>query len=504
MLKNEMNNRGKASLRGCQFALWGCSCMALSAFVLTNGFFLTNRATAAPPPAQPTPPAAQPPKAEPPKAEPPKAEPPKAEPPKAEPKANPPTALPATAQPQKVIRIESTGRAIVYVKTDGKNRMGDAIVRDMSHQVDMREKVSVASLRDLLEPNQKAKSVVATAAKTLKKARASLSDLEIDKGLSSAEQTVALLEQNVSALGPKGLRLLVKSLTTLALAQFLKGLKSKASESLSRAVVFDPSLNYNKKRFPPQMKEMFDGVHFLVSELGRGSAVIKTTPSGAQVYVNGKFVGLSPVTAKGLIVGKNYVTARLLGYKTQTLPLEVAGPSKPSEKTIALASIAGNAASILDAALTAALEKQTVGAHKELATRYKLNLLILGKVASAAAGTLKVSLRLYDSGRKKVVGAAESEVKMPADSEIEAKKVVDALFASAVVIKRPKPKPKPSGPGFFSRMVKSKYFWPVVGGVLGAMAIAGATVGIIAASGGSSNNNDRNRLVVGVLPAFRY
>ncbi|MCK5801131.1 MAG: hypothetical protein KAI47_28280, partial [Deltaproteobacteria bacterium] len=130
------------------------------------------------------------------------------------------------------------------------------------------------------------------------------------------------------------------------------------------------------------------------------------------------------------------------------------------------------------------------------ATSLGVDLLFLGRVKENG-DTFQLALYAYDKAAGRVVGHAKGTVRvLMVEDDID--KVLDGVFAAIKVTRMP-PTPKPQGPGFFARMVGSKWFWPVVGVVAGAAAIAGATVGIVAAT--QSDHRRRNAIL---LPAFSY
>lgn len=360
----------------------------------------------------------------------------------------------------------------------------------------LRDEVRIVSLDPLLRPPTSTKRVDA-AFELVGKGELQLANLEVENGLKTIEGAVATLEQQFHLIGADKERRgkYVKALTALALAHFLAGNKSKTSEWLSRALVMDPKIDYDKKRFPPKMKEVFDAVHFLSQELGKGRSRVSTSPGTADVWVNGKLLGRAPVEASDLTVGRNLVTATAKGYKAKTQALNVAG-KEPMAVKVTLEPLPGEPLALLTGAADDVVKGNTTLAA-QVAKKVDAELLVLAQVKSMGDG-FDVALYAYDAKVGKVVGKTRGTVSMLA-AEKDLSRVFDTLFASIRTTRQP-PKPKPSGPGLFARMYKSKYFWPVVGAIAGAAAIAGATVGIVVATNGS----DRRRQLLPILPAVSF
>jgi hypothetical protein len=414
-------------------------------------------------------------------------------------KAKPPvdtTAKPIDAPVTKVAAKPKRTRpetAALYADTKGKGQT-KAVAAALERALGTRAEVKLTRLKKLIGASDRGPALKEAFAK-IDKGEMDLANMEVDKGLRAIHSGIKALEKDFDVVGPDGVMFprFVRALTTLALAHFLAGNKSKTSEWLSRALVMNPKIDYDKKRFPPKMKEVFDTVHFFAAEVGKGKGKIDTVPNGALVRINGKPVGRSPTMVDGLAVGRNLVTVTAMGYTPKTVPLNVQGGKTPAAVKVTLDKLPGDPMAQLAKAAKAVTSGGTTSPGKA-AKLLGVELLVLASI-SGAADRFEVKLYAYDAKANKIVGRSKGSINiLQADRDIN--KVVDGLF-TAIRVTRSPPKLKPKGPGFFSRMVKSKWFWPVVGAVAGAAAIAGATVGIVMATGGS--NTRRNAIL---LPAF--
>ncbi len=369
-----------------------------------------------------------------------------------------------------------------------------AVAAALERALATRAEVELTPIKKLVGPGDRL-PVVKEAFAKIDKGEMDLANMEIDKGLRAVAAGIKELEKSFDVVGPD--RLLharyVKALTTLGLAYFLAGDNSKTSEWLSCALVMNPKTDYDKKRFPPRMKKVFDTVHFFIAEVGKGKGRVDTSPSGALVSINGKAFGRAPTIAEGLQVGRNLVTVTAMGYQPQTVVMNVQGGKTVAVVKVSLKKLAGDPMAQLSKASTSIMAGGT-SASKTVARSLGVELLLLAKI-TGAADRFQVKLYAYDAKIDTIVGRAKGTINT-LEAEKDINKLVDSLFAAIRVTRSP-PKPEPKRPGFFSRMVSSKWFWPVVGAVAGAAVIAGATVGIVLATSG--DNTARNAIL---LPAF--
>lgn len=98
----------------------------------------------------------------------------------------------------------------------------------------------------------------------------------------------------------------------IALAQ--DGRLRVARTALRRLFVWRPQHQYDVAQFPAEHIPLVEQERAAVEKLARGSLNIETEPPGAQVYVDGRFVGVSPTVALGLTVGDHFVTLKKSGF----------------------------------------------------------------------------------------------------------------------------------------------------------------------------------------------
>jgi hypothetical protein len=65
---------------------------------------------------------------------------------------------------------------------------------------------------------------------------------------------------------------------------------------------------------PPDLMRLYEEVRKDVAKLARGSIEILSEPDGAQAYVDGRFVGVTPTAVEGLTIGRHFLTCKKEGY----------------------------------------------------------------------------------------------------------------------------------------------------------------------------------------------
>lgn len=135
--------------------------------------------------------------------------------------------------------------------------------------------------------------------------------LEVDKAIAQLADAV---DQLVAVLPYIKKQELADAMMGLAVAQMQKGNTKAMQQTLRRLLTWRPTYQPDST-IPPQMNDPLEAARTTVSQLPQGQIKILSEPPGAQVFVDGDYIGVSPTTASGLAVGEHYVTFKRLGYK---------------------------------------------------------------------------------------------------------------------------------------------------------------------------------------------
>lgn len=127
-----------------------------------------------------------------------------------------------------------------------------------------------------------------------------------------AESTDALIELFERHLDAVRREQLVDAYMLNALARCRLGQQRECENRLARIVVFREGHSYDTARYPAELESVFSRVQARVTEGPRTTLEVRTTPAGAEVYIDGRSYGPSPARADDLLVGDHYVTIKML------------------------------------------------------------------------------------------------------------------------------------------------------------------------------------------------
>lgn len=388
--------------------------------------------------------------------------------------------------------------ATLYVKLPSSNLLRvRTVITALERAFSERKEINLTPIRHLLEPVGEQLEHLSAADKATKQGRANLENLEVQKGIIAFEKAVKLQQRvfHLISTTTSGIKDHAALLGDLSIAHFLGGDEKAARDALQRALVLDSRLEYDDKRYPPQMKRLFDEVRFLVDELGTGDVHVSTKPKRAEVRANGEFVGYSPIRVKGLTAGYNLITVSKPGYRTRTVPGRVEGGSVAPRVEVKLSAVDGKPAVMLWQALGEARSGAAPKALDRAAHYLRQKVLFLAE-AQGGSDQISVQIHVYDAKRRRT----SSHVKARISSQ-DPDSGCERLVASLMPFLHPQPpkmvrrEPDQTG-SWFNRFRESKLFWPAVG--VGA-AIVAASVGIGIYYGTREEPEDRGRQLV-LLP----
>ena len=113
--------------------------------------------------------------------------------------------------------------------------------------------------------------------------------------------------------------------TYLILAQSYIGLNKidKAKIFFQKAIYLSPELELDESLYSPRVLDIFDRAKKEII----GSIYINTTPENAKVYINNKYVGLTPYQNNNIIIGKYLVFIQKENYKPIYLNVNISSDS---------------------------------------------------------------------------------------------------------------------------------------------------------------------------------
>jgi len=138
----------------------------------------------------------------------------------------------------------------------------------------------------------------------------------------SPDQAIPVLEDAVKAFNATMAyttenRSLIEALLLLGFAHIVMGDEDTASRAFGRVVLMDPSRILDEINYAPRIVNFFAGVREDVLAHGYGSIEVLTPLPGAEVYVDGRRMGVTPMVAEKLPVGRHFLAVvGADGYRT--------------------------------------------------------------------------------------------------------------------------------------------------------------------------------------------
>ncbi|MBF0635203.1 MAG: PEGA domain-containing protein, partial [Nitrospinae bacterium] len=111
----------------------------------------------------------------------------------------------------------------------------------------------------------------------------------------------------------------VRASLLMGMIHYSQGQPESAAEELKNAVLLDPRLKLSIKNYPPDIVRLFDQVR----ARNLGAVIIQTLPADADVFIDAKPVGLSPIALDDLFAGQHKLKIVKGGYRTEERDITV-------------------------------------------------------------------------------------------------------------------------------------------------------------------------------------
>lgn len=136
-------------------------------------------------------------------------------------------------------------------------------------------------------------------------------ELDTQKALAQFERAIKGFEQTDLTRNFKSL----SGAWVMKIASLVANGENKAAElEIDKLMAVDPQAQFPANYFPPEFLSYAEKSRRAYGGGGNIKLLVTTQPAGAQVYVDGRFRGISPFTATGLSSAEHYVTVIAGGY----------------------------------------------------------------------------------------------------------------------------------------------------------------------------------------------
>jgi len=247
-----------------------------------------------------------------------------------------------------------------------------------------------------------------------------------------------------------------------------------------RVVTFRENAEYDTSVLPEDVAQVFEEIRDETLAGDRGSIRIESEPPGAEVFVDGRFVGAAPTRAEGLLAGDHYVTLKLPGYAREVRRVNV---STDFEETVNLELYQLENAPLLRDALAGAREEmgnpQVGPGMRDLWSLLLVDQVVLGEARRIGdSDEFNIVLYLYDLRTNHGLRRLERRVTWTVPDLAEAEQLAVELYRDVDLSGRiqPREEPLPPPPEEPVPFYRTWWFWSIAGAV-----IVGTTIGVASA-----------------------
>jgi len=305
----------------------------------------------------------------------------------------------------------------------------------------------------------------------LQEGQKALTALDLPAAIKKLGQSVEVLSKVLPYVKKQEL---ADAMMALGAAHFENGDKHEAKRTFERLLVWRTDYKVDLSKYPPALLAIVEETRKEVERFKRGSIEIRSEPSAAQAYVDGRYIGVTPTFADGLIVGEHWVTLKKEGFKKAVMAAQA---SSKMQQVVSITMERSTKYLLVEQAL-AGVEKSLGQSTLDPSADNLKEVLFIDhavfvRAAPAGAGQLKVDSFLYDLRTRrrlthvvKTVPAAHAEKEL---ATLASSLYLNVSYEAELVESKDAPPPKPYvRPPFY----KTWWFWTAAG-----VAVTGVVLG---------------------------
>jgi tetratricopeptide (TPR) repeat protein len=305
----------------------------------------------------------------------------------------------------------------------------------------------------------------------LQEGQKALTALELPAAIKKLTQAVDVLSKVLPYIKKAEL---ADAMMALGAAQFENGDKKEAVRTFARLIVWRSDYKVDLNHYPPAILTVVEDVRKDVEKQKRGSLEIRSEPAAAQAYVDGRYIGVTPTFADGLIVGEHWVTLKKEGFKKAVMAAQV---SSKVQQLVSIVMERSTKYLLVEQAL-AGVEKSLGEASLDPSADNLKEVLFVDhavfvRAAAAGAGQIRVDSFLYDlRTRRRLTRVTKTVPAARAEKELQtlaSSLYLNVSYEAELVESKDAPPPKPYvRPPFY----KTWWFWTAAG-----VAVTGVVLG---------------------------
>ena len=156
--------------------------------------------------------------------------------------------------------------------------------------------------------------------------------LELDAAVEYLSNTLKQYERFAAYVND--FRKVSEALMLLGATHILRGEEKLGNRRLEQALNVFPQMEPDPRIFNPAMRGQFQETVSRMSTRPPGTLSVTSNPSYAEVYVDGKFAGVTPLAVERVSEGRHYVRLEKDGYRAWGKVVEVTGRTETAESAV--------------------------------------------------------------------------------------------------------------------------------------------------------------------------
>ncbi|MCB9598263.1 MAG: PEGA domain-containing protein [Sandaracinaceae bacterium] len=316
-----------------------------------------------------------------------------------------------------------------------------------------------------------------------------------------ADELVELFERNLLRVQRQQL---VDAYMLSAVGRCRAARRRECEQRMAEVIAWREGLTYDSARYGDSAQDVFDRVRARATSGARGTLIVETEPAGAEVYVDGRSYGPSPVRVDGLLAGAHYITVKEVNHLKQIVRTEVRGGRETTERVVL--DINQQADLVASEAVQAHLRGEVGEARAQRTVQsvgHELGTsqLMIGVLRPAAGDRVHVQLYLYHMVTQHLQAQAEATLSVDDAGIARGAELARQLYAGVDLeggIEAPEDDTEIIGPQ--PEVYEQWWFWTAIAGGVVAVAI-GIIAGVVVASDSAQGPPDGLfRFELGRLP----
>ena len=215
------------------------------------------------------------------------------------------------------VRSATAGKLTVVVRGAGagSDRAASLTRHAMQELLAKDERYELNDLgRGLGNPDrERALKAFQAAEEMRQKGREAYETLDLDGAAEYLGTSLARFERYAAYVGD--FRQVAEVLLLLGATHILRGEEKLGVRRLEQAVTILPRAEPDPRIFNPAMRNLFQDALVRLGSRPHGSLALTSSPSYAEVYVNGSFMGVTPLVLPKLLEGRHYLRLERDGYR---------------------------------------------------------------------------------------------------------------------------------------------------------------------------------------------